>query len=462
MVLQTFNELENFIYQYVCNLGIALFQEIIKKYEEKVHDERDKKIYIGNGVRKTNLKTIFGTVEYKRHIYLNRITQKYEFLLDSSLELETVGTFSNNLVNKMVELISEMSYRQAEEKLELLTNNRISHQSFWNIIQQLGDDIKNGMKQDLEDFEQDKLNGTIQTKVIYEEHDGVWLKMQARERTKKKKSQSSEMKVGIFYTGWSNDKTQRYPKLLNKIAIAGYFTADKFLEMKESLAYSVYDMNSVKHRLVNADGAAWTSAIYTDKVIFQLDSFHVHKAIVRGVRDKAWRKKLHKLFDERKYNELIIEFEEYLKTLTEKKEKKRTREMLEYIKNNRVALPRWQEQIKLENTENVQHRNMGVQENQNYLLITRRMKHRKMSWSKAGATNLALVLCERINSKTINKNKIFLKNVKTKTIKKASEKIRNKIRKEKIKGETSFKGHIPLLKTANTFTSKALRNLSIL
>ena len=48
-------------------------------------------------------------------------------------------------------------------------------------------------------------------------------------------------------------------------------------------------------------------------------------------------------------------------------------------------------------------RNMGIQENQNYILITRRMKHRRMAWTKKGATNLALIVCDEINNKTWNK-----------------------------------------------------------
>ena len=46
---------------------------------------------------------------------------------------------------------------------------------------------------------------------------------------------------------------------------------------------------------------------------------------------------------------------------------------------------------------------MGVQENQNYILVTRRMKHRRMAWTKKGATNLAPVVCDEINNKTWEK-----------------------------------------------------------
>ena len=45
---------------------------------------------------------------------------------------------------------------------------------------------------------------------------------------------------------------------------------------------------------------------------------------------------------------------------------------------------------------------MGVQENQNCTVITMRMKHRRMRWSRAGANNLAKVLYRQENKKLIS------------------------------------------------------------
>ena len=39
-----FNELEKKIYKFVCNLGCYILKEIIEKYDEKLKEERDKKI----------------------------------------------------------------------------------------------------------------------------------------------------------------------------------------------------------------------------------------------------------------------------------------------------------------------------------------------------------------------------------------------------------------------------------
>ena len=45
---------------------------------------------------------------------------------------------------------------------------------------------------------------------------------------------------------------------------------------------------------------------------------------------------------------------------------------------------------------------MGVQESQNCTVITLRMKHRRMRWSKAGANNFAKALYRRENKDLIN------------------------------------------------------------
>lgn len=39
-----FNELEQKIYKFVCDLGCKLLKEVIERYDEKLQAERDKKI----------------------------------------------------------------------------------------------------------------------------------------------------------------------------------------------------------------------------------------------------------------------------------------------------------------------------------------------------------------------------------------------------------------------------------
>ena len=48
----------------------------------------------------------------------------------------------------------------------------------------------------------------------------------------------------------------------------------------------------------------------------------------------------------------------------------------------------------------LKYRNMGCQESNNYSILTRRMKHKRMSWSKKGSENIAKVIAIRASEST--------------------------------------------------------------
>ncbi len=456
----TFSELEREVYRFVCKLAVDIIQHILAEKEKQIHETRDKKRYVANGKRKSNIKVIFGIVEYDRHLYIDRETGKYIYLFDEHINLCKLGNYSENLVNKMIELVSEMSYRQAEEKMELLTNNKISHQSFWNIVQKYGGILQEKQRSLSGNLVEGNYHGSVQTKVLFMEQDGIWLKMQQQDRDKK--SGSAEMKIAVNYTGWSNDNTLRYDKLLNKTVIAGFFDTDTFYNLTDSLIYNTYDMDRVLYKISNADGAAWTNRGEIAD-IFQIDYFHINQAIIRGVRNKEKLKKFLYLLKNKKYDELIKELEFYKNQIKDLKSKKAVRELYEYLDNNRRYLPRWQEKLKLEDEPNVKYKNLGVQENQNCTIITRRMKHRKMSWSKKGATNLAMILCDRINRQTLEENNLNVNDfiIDGKAIEKGIEKLVDDIdiKKSKKKKVRDISVSIPLLDTKNIYISRLLRGI---
>lgn len=302
----------------------------------------------------------------------------------------------------------------------------------------------------------------IQAKVLFMEQDGVWLKMQKQDRPIK--SGSFEMKIAINYTGWSNDNTLRYDKLLNKTAIAGFFDTDTFYRLTDSLIYNTYDMDRVLYKISNADAAAWTNRNeFVD--IFQIDYFHIHQAIIKSVRNKEKRKRFLSLIKTGRYDELIYEVGAYKNIIKDSRSQETVTKLYEYLSNNREYLPRWQEKLKLEDEPDIKYKNMGVQENQNCTIITRRMKHIRMAWSKKGATNLAMVLCERVNKQTLKENPKTIKDFKIKkaTIVKGVKTFIDDMYAEKSKKKKSnaleLNINIPLLNSKNTYTSKMLRSI---
>lgn len=83
---------------------------------------------------------------------------------------------------------------------------------------------------------------------------------------------------------------------------------------------------------------------------------------------------------------------------------KKARELLQYLENNKAGLLAYDKQgIEIpEPAEGLIYKHMGVQESQNCTVITMRMKHRRMRWSKEGANNLAKTLYRRENKELIN------------------------------------------------------------
>lgn len=106
--------------------------------------ERDKSIYRHKGIKETTVKTVYGEVSYKRAVYekTNADGSKcFVYLLDETLELKNVGLISTNLAEKVVEEITELSYRQCTAKVSEMTGQHISPMGVWKVIQELGEQV---------------------------------------------------------------------------------------------------------------------------------------------------------------------------------------------------------------------------------------------------------------------------------------------------------------------------------
>ena len=99
-----FEELELAIYQMIMEIACDVFKILLEEYDEEIMENRDKQRYRNMGLRNQNLKTMFGVVQYKRHLYLDNQKKTYIFLLDENLELETFGNYTLNLADRIKQL----------------------------------------------------------------------------------------------------------------------------------------------------------------------------------------------------------------------------------------------------------------------------------------------------------------------------------------------------------------------
>jgi hypothetical protein len=398
----SFKELEQKIYNYVCEIGREITQLILEQYDDELKKNRDRKQYRNKGSRTTSIKTVYGEVSYSRTVYETRTEsgkKAYVYLLDEALSMDKIGLISTNLAEKIAETVTEAPYRASAEIISSTCGQTVSHGGVWNLIQQLGERITEEEKVTVSEMNADQGKGTASIPVLFEEMDGVWLRMQGKDH---KRMRKQELKVSVMYEGWKKDGKDN-SRLSNKKVLAGMESSKEFHEKREAQIHRNYNADEIGQRILNGDGGSWIKDPYAADVIFQLDRFHIYQEIQRKISNKEAVKTITELFD-RKEIEKMLEYIQIYSTSVESNDERdksssKARELYKYLNNNKEGLLPYQERgIKIpEAPEHLIYKGMGVQENQNCTTITLRMKHRRMRWSPAGANNMSKVLYTKEN-----------------------------------------------------------------
>ena len=469
--LLSFKVLEQKIFDYVCELGRQITQQILEAYDTELAESRDKKHYRGKGKRKTCIKTVYGEVEYKRTVYRTKTEQgenAYVYLLDEAMQMDKIGLISTNLAEKIAMTVTESPYRVTAETISNTCGQSISSGGVWNMMQRLGKRLDEEEQYAVKEMHADRTQGEKIIPVLFEEMDGIWLHMQDSSHKRMKKQ---EMKVFTMYEGWDKDQ-QRRSTLVGKTMLAGMEPSRLFHEKREALIEKKYDVDEIQQRILNGDGGSWIKETYDPDAIFQLDRYHVYQEILRKINDRSAQREARNLFEEGKTEELLeflLVYADSVETTDEKDNRSRNaRELYRYLNNNKAGLLPYQKQGKKipEPREGIVYKNMGVQESQNCTVITMRMKHRRMRWSVKGASNMAKVLCCKENKelcRTIEKytdglifNARMNEIMETLSAAKTSKKEGKGNRYVEL-----MRGHVPLIDAAATASRKAFRNAFI-
>ncbi len=399
----SFKTLEQETYRSACKDAQERMRERLEAWDASLAKERDKEKYRDKGTRQTTIKTIFGEVTYRRHVY-QTITEEgksaFAYLLDEAMGMERIGCISANLAERIADAVTESSYRAAAEQVSATTGQSVSAQGAWNVLQKIGERIIQEEEAAVREMEADCSRGGKETPVLFEEMDGVWLSMQDRRHKKMKKQ---EMKVFTMYEGWDRKKEEEgRSSLVGKVMLAGMEKSAQFHEKREACIRKTYNADEIQQRILNGDGGSWIRETYDPDAIFQLDRYHIYREILRKIGDKKAQRKIRRLFEEEKIGEML----EYIRTYAESvadgdkdKRKEKAMELHAYLSNNKEGLLPYQKRgIPIpEAREGILYKAMGVQEGQNCTVITLRMKHRRMRWSPEGANNLAKVLYKKEN-----------------------------------------------------------------
>ena len=398
--IKNFDDLISEVYHAVLGIGCELIQEVLEQTDAAILAERDVARYRCKGLQKTCVKTILGAVEYKRRVYVDNAAAEKQHcvhLLDEALDIKKVGLVSSDICQLAAEAVCETSYRGAAKLISETTGLDISAQGVWNIVQQLGETQEAVVDRHAELAEAHQGVGQIETKILYEENDGIWLKLQGQSR--QENGASKEMKVGIAYDGatWETGKNgQKRRTLDNKVAYASFDPAKEFRRKKEGLLASRFDVDTIDLRVLNGDGANWIRKQKGTNAISVLDEFHRNKKITECVRNKEFAELLRKLLYSGKIDTLLSCIEAQINSTTDKDEIAQLRELQSYYTENKDALLGYYERgVEIPETREpgvVHHARLGSMESNVYTLIGNRMKDSRACWSIHGANHLALLL----------------------------------------------------------------------
>ena len=477
-----FNNLEKKIFKFVCSFGCLIIKLILESYDRKIMKARDTKKYRHKGLRKNTIKTIMGEVEYVRAMYEveEEGIKKRVYLLDEKLHINTEGKASENLVEKIVETVPITdSYRKAETVLKETTNATLSFEWIRNIVVKIGDKITKKEKEERKMLDKGQLvAGLKQIIALFEEADGLWINLQGKDRKErleknKKKCEKenkefnpkqkikTELKLHVMYEGWKKDD-KRHP-LINKQYIAGMMKPKEIKKLRDARVYQQYDVDKIKLRVVNGDGAKWTKGITAKGGIYQKDQFHIMQEIVRDV-PKEYRNIIEELVKTKQYDKIEKAIEGLKVELGgEYKVVKKLNTLQSYLSS---GLERYQDIVEVpEAPEGIEYRNMGTQESQIFSKLKKRFCSGRKAFSEHGANALAkiCVLSEKFSLEELE-TPIPIDTSVEDWIKEIEENVRkNRTRKdsfvatEKIKeGVGIQKGHIE-----NNFINKILKSRDI-
>ena len=417
-----FNNLEKKIFKFVCGFGCLIIKLILESYDRKIMKARNSKKYRHKGLRKNTIKTVMGEVEYVRAMYEVEEAgiKKRVYLLDEKMHINTEGKASENLVEKIVETVPITdSYRKAETVLKETTNATLSFEWIRNIVVKLGDKITKKEKEERKMLDKGQLvAGLKQIIALFEEADGLWINLQGKDRKErleknKKKCEKenkefnpkqkikTELKLHVMYEGWKKDD-KRHP-LINKQYIAGMMKPKEIKKLRDARVYQQYDVEKIKLRVVNGDGAKWTKGITAKGGIYQKDQFHIMQEIVRDV-PKEYRNIIEELVKNKEYDKIEKAIEGLKEELGgEYKAVKKLNRLQSYLSS---GLERYQDIVEIpEAPEGIEYRNMGTQESQIFSKLKKRFCSGRKAFSEHGANALAkiCVLSEKFSLEELEK-----------------------------------------------------------
>ena len=358
--------------------------EILGNYFELLDKQLVQEYVQNRGYRCENksvrtLETFVGKVTFTRHLLYDKKGNPH-YVLDEVLGLVPHMRMSPDIWQTVAELATSpgMTYRLASKTVKELSGVSMSHTTVKRLVDQAGKAQEQWDQQQRKAiFEKGEVPQAAPIDQLFCEVDGLYVK-----GIKK----AIEIKSMVNYTDWEQVGTNRWG-LVDRYVYATVESAESFWEGSYAQIRNRYDLEG-SEVIVNGDGAQWignhleNTFSEAEKIIRQLDPFHVKRSIRRGLgKQVELRQEMEKAIAKRDRQRARAVIDTAIGNADSLGEEKRIRHMGTYLLNNWAYLQDWREHTSY-SKENV--RGMGTIES-NLRRMAYRMKRRGMRWSVTGA-----------------------------------------------------------------------------
>jgi len=371
---------EGVVLEWAYGLGRQVGGVLLQRLDDELMEGREEGLRVV-GFKERWVTTLFGDVRVKRRVYRSR-NGGYRYLLDEAIGLGQRCQASRNLGELATFLSTCLPFGKCEQVLGALVPGGISHTTIHRLVGRVVDaHLDAEAKEVAEVFEEGvvpKGEGRVVSHLMVE-GDGVNISLQREEERR------TEVKVGIAYEGWDPLGKGRY-RLKEKTTYTGIMTGRGFWERFSVLLAKKYDLGRVGQVIVGGDGAEWVKK-GADMLggIYQLDRFHLMRALRRGLREEQVRPVYESCIvgDVGKADELLRQAQIEARG----DEAKRISQLRGYILNNASGLRDYRLEVGYEGL-----RGLGTIESNIDKLVASRMKKRGMSWTKRGGDRMARLI----------------------------------------------------------------------
>jgi hypothetical protein len=360
----SFEELEDDVFALLCEVGRRESAAAIRARDDALGATVPSGWRLKDLRRRTIL-TRYGPVGIERRRYVDT-DGATRYLLDESLDLEKRARVSPSLERLLVKLSAEVSFRLASTIVSTVVGTHVSHAAAHDRLARTGRRLATqgaAASADLFDLGLDP-GGTEDASRLSVEADGTVIALQHSRRRR------GEVKLAVFYT----DKGQGLGAVH-----AGFQGASDFWGEAVAAAGSHYELASIRACIVAGDGARWVRGglDVLPYSRFQLDPFHIHKAMLRASGDHGFSARAFcALYEEglRTTDTMLAHF-----ASEHPKRAEDIRDVRRYLASNADGL--WRSDP-----------SCGSIEGHIDKVLANRMKKRGRRWSPAGADAMAHVL----------------------------------------------------------------------